>query len=158
MKKPRKQKELKEILLTQGKVALVDADDYEKLSQYKWHAQKDYKSKNCYYARHKKEGILMHHLVIGRPPMGMMTDHIDGNGLNNQKHNLHHVTNRVNQQKRVQCKSSSFPGIHWCKRASRWISRIKINGKSKYLGTFNNELDAFNAYKNAVNALTEDRL
>jgi hypothetical protein len=50
---------MKEIQLTQGKVALVDDDDFDYLSQWKWYAHKP-STRDIYYAvrnRRKIEGV-----------------------------------------------------------------------------------------------------
>jgi len=144
---------MKGITLSKGMTALVDDEDYKSLSMHKWHAQKN----GCYYAmrfiKKDKTLIQMHHAIIGKPPKGKVTDHIDGNGLNNQKANLRHVTPRENQQNRHHPKTSMFPGVNWSKANKKWRSQIRIMGKRKHLGMFDNEIDASNAYKNAVNNL-----
>ena len=148
---------VKEILLTRGMVTLVDDEDYEYLNQVKWFAHPH--GKTAYVHRnipkqenHKRTTIKMHRIIMVPTP-GKEIDHIDGNGLNNQKSNLRLVTHRENGQNRHQKKSSRFPGVCWSKRGKNWIARIKIKGKSKHLGTFNNEEKAFEAYKKAVNEL-----
>lgn len=77
---------MKKIKLTQDKTALVDDDDYEYLSQWKWSLQRGY---NKYYSARYFDGkyIYMHRLIISAKK-GEYVDHIDNNGLNNQKLNL----------------------------------------------------------------------
>ena len=148
---------MKEIFLTQGQVALVDDIDYERLNCFKWCAQKD---KNTFYARRylsKKNGksymIQMHHEILGIPPKGLITDHRDGNGLNDQRENLRFVTYKQNNQNRKNQESSSkYPGVCWYKTTNKWIANIRINGKQKHLGFFADELEAFEAYRKAVEA------
>jgi hypothetical protein len=147
-------KKCREIPLTQGKVAIVDDCDYDMLSRYKWYAHKDY---NKYYAIRRAGGlgnktISMHHIVIGRPPNGLVTDHIDGNGLNNTRNNLRHVTHRVNMQNVNKIgKNSMFLGAY--KEKKKWKSQIIINGTCKYLGTFDTDRDAHEAYMKTFNGL-----
>ena len=140
---------MKEIRLTQGKVAIVNDEDYERLVIHHWFAHFKYKGldgKETFYAwRHipKKENtnrpiLPMHHDIIGKPPNGF---------VNNQKENLRHVTIRQNQQNRNHTKSSRFPGVTWHKRNKKWQAQIEINGEGKYLGIFNMEKNAHNAYK-----------
>ena len=151
---------MKEIVLTQGQVAIVDDDMYEELNRFKWYAQKD---KNTFYARRMKPAvngkrsiIHLHREIIGVPPSGLVTDHRDGNGLNNQRYNLRHVTNRQNSQNlRNIKKTSKYTGIYWNKRDKKWLAQIKINEKMKFLGYFTIEAEAFEAYKQAVEKLGE---
>lgn len=154
---------MKEIQLTQGKVALVDDDLYEKLNQFKWFA---HKGGNTYYVQRnspkingKQRTIFMHHEVIGRPPAGKISDHEDGNGCNNQRYNLRHATSRQNSQnlKNIK-KTSKYPGVSWNKEVTKWAAMIQINGKLKCLGRFTDELAAFEAYKKAVEQLGERML
>jgi hypothetical protein len=152
---------MKEIPLTQGKVALVDDEDYEWLNQWKWCA---YKNKNTFYAaRHtktengKQTMIRMHIEVIGKRE-GLITDHINGNGLENRRENLRHVTRRQNGQNRHDERSSKHPGVSWYKRDKNWQATIQVNGKRKHLGYFSNEADAFRAYCSAVKSLGESML
>ena len=146
---------MKEIPLTQGKIAVVDDEDYERLSQNKWHTHGSgywfgVGRKNKSYG---PDVILMHREVIGNPPPGMEIDHINGNPFDNRKENLRYVTHRQNMQNRHCKKSSIFPGVSAHK--NKWVSFIRINGKSKYLGIFRDEIKAFCAYKRAVERLGE---
>jgi hypothetical protein len=138
----------------------IDDENYERLSRHKWHV---HKSRKTFYARRcssaingKCHIILMHHEIIGWPLQGFVGDHEDGNGLNNQRHNLRHVTLRQNAQNRKNIvKSSKYPGVTWNKSRKKWMAKITIKGINQYLGRFMNELEAFNAYKQAVKAIGE---
>jgi len=147
----------KEIPLTQGKVAMVDDEDFPNLICHKWYAHEAYYRKGLFYAvrsvHNPDKQIMMHHAIIGKPKSGMVTDHRDGDGLNNQRHNLRHVSPRINQQNRHAPKMySAYPGVSRFKNGN-WVSQLKINGKSKYLGTFELEKEAYTAYCDAVKEL-----
>ena len=153
---------MKEIILTQGQVALVDDEDYEWLNYHGWYATK---FKNTFYAGRTVPGeirrqkmIKMHHAILGKPPKGFETDHEDGNGLNNQRENLRFVTRRQNTQNRKNAKkkTSLFPGVSWHDPTGKWIARIWIDGKQNYLGLFASEQTAFNTYKTVVESLGEE--
>lgn len=149
---------MKEIPLTQGKVALVDDEDFERLSQWKWYARKD--GSTLYAVRNapgpERGTILMHREVLGDVPGEMDIDHVDGDGLNNQKANLRIITHRQNCQNLHIQKSSKYPGVCWHKRARKWQAQVGIDGKIKYLGLYETENDAFEAYRMAVYNLGED--
>ena len=151
---------MKEIQLTQGQVALVDDENFERLNQFKWHAVKGkkiiYARRNSITINGKQHGIYMHHEIIGRPPKGFEVDHRNGQGLNNQQYNLRFVTRRQNQQNlHNKSKGSRFPGVYWHKRLKKWKSQIEINGHRKHLGYFVNEFEAFDAYGQAINDIGE---
>jgi len=139
---------MKEIQLTQGKVALVDDEDFEYLNQFKWNA---YKKNNVFYTSRytgKVNGkhiyIYMHWDVMDRK----WIDHVDHDGLNNQRSNLRPCTsqqNMMNGRKRNVITSSKFKGVCWFKRKSKWIAFIKKE-KQIHLGYFNNEIEAAKAY------------
>ena len=102
----------------------------------------------------KQKTQYIHWDVIGRPEKGMVTDHIDGNPLNNQKDNLRICSVRENAQNyrhktNTRKYSSKYPGVHWHKENEKWMAYITINKKIKYLGYFLNEQDAAQAYKKA---------
>lgn len=152
---------VKKILLTQGKFALVDDEDYKMLNQFRWYAHKakGIKSRKVFYVHRKKDKktILMHRFILDAPK-GFQVDHINGNGLDNRKSNLRIVTSRQNQQNRqVNC-TSKYPGVCWSLSAKKWMVDIKIKGKKKYLGYFKTEKEAFQAYKSAVHELTGEKL
>ena len=90
---------MKEIVLTQGKVALVDDEDHEYLNQFKWCAANNGGTfyairKACYDGKWITER--MHRVLFDIPP-GKEIDHIDHNGLNNQRSNLRIVTRQQNK-------------------------------------------------------------
>lgn len=139
----------KEISLTQGKVALVDDEDFDYLSQYKWCAHKG--RNNIFYAvrnvRNKKGATMfkMHSVIIGTPS-GMDTDHINGDGLDNRKTNLRVVTRRQNIQNLHIPKSSKYPGVTWNKNTRKWRALIRISDRLCHLGLFTDEDEAAEAY------------
>lgn len=145
---------MKEIKLTQGLVAMVDDEDYEKLNQFKWQAKT-----NCsvYYAKRRAPGpkrisetIWMHRDVLGTPPAGMEIDHIDGNGLNNQKKNLRFCTHKENMQNQHGIRptnTSGVPGVSRHKQTGKWRAQIQKDNKFYHLGLFDNKEDAIEAIK-----------
>lgn len=150
---------MREIELTQGLYALVDDEDYEELNKFKWHAVK---FRNSYYAARsvtlpngKTRKLLMHQQIIGKKD-GYVIDHINGNGLDNRRCNLRHVTIRQNGQNLHIKKSSIYPGVNWHKNDKKWEAKIAIDGKRKHLGSFDNEEDAFRAYCKALETINED--
>lgn len=150
---------MKEIVLTQGKVALVDDEDFERLNQYKWTAVK---SKAGWYAQRKlkvknKNGYLikikMHRQILGLGTLKedkILVDHKDHNGLNNQKSNLRQATSLQNG---ANCRNrtdglSKYKGVNL--RGATWVARIGVNNQRIYLGSYKTEREAALAYNEAA--------
>jgi len=147
----------REISLTQGRVAVLDDCDYEYLSRWKWYAMKN---KNAFYAVRNvlattgRTLVLMHREIL-KPPDGVPCDHIDGDGLNNQRANLRICTNTQNayNQRPLAGYTSCFKGVHRTGDRRKWQALIRNAGKRIYLGRFANERDAARAYDRATHAL-----
>lgn len=146
---------MKEIQLTQDKVALVDDCDFERLNRFKWCAWSSgrtfYAVRNLYQAGQRVSTIRMHRLILNTPD-NMETDHWDGNGLHNWRNNLRVCTGQQNQRNRkprIGC-SSNYKGVYWDKRSQKWSSRIFFDEKRKHLGYFISEFKAACAYDKAA--------
>jgi hypothetical protein len=143
---------MKEITLTQGKVALVDDDTYEYLNQFKWFAHKN--NSGPFYAVRtdrtsgKQIKICMHRLIMGISDPKILVDHKDRDGLNNQRYNLRMANKSQNNANRRARRngSSKYLGVCWDKREKKWRVQIKKNGIIKHVGMFSNEDDAALAY------------
>ena len=138
---------MKKIQLTQNKYTIVDDEDYDYLNQWNWCSKKNI---NIYYAIRTvlNKRIYMHRIIIN-PTDNMYIDHINRNGLDNRKENL-----RICNKSQNACNStiprhntSGIKGVCWDKSCNKWLSRIKINGKQKHLGRFNNKLEAREVYR-----------
>ena len=148
----------KEIPLTQGQVTIVYDEDYEWLNQWKWYAFRDKKLQDFYAVRGEQNRTVFMHREIMNTPKGMMTDHINNNPLDNRRENLRIVTNRQNQQNRHNKGTSKYPGVCWNVKDKQWRAKIKINGITKHLGQFNDEIDAAKAYEQACRELVGEEL
>ncbi len=137
----------KTLELTYGKFAIVDAEDYEWLNRYKWHAVQE--GRGWYAKTLRRDGmpLAMHRLIAGAPK-GLFVDHIDHNGLNNQKTNLRLCTNQQNQQNRKPNRggTSKYKGVYWHKQHKKYRASICHNKKRLHLGYFKDEIDAAKAY------------
>lgn len=143
------------IPLTQEKFALIDDEDFELVSQYKWCA---YFSGGNWYARsnaqinYKRVTLKLHTLVLGKILQKVEIDHVNRDGLDNRKENLRvctHQENSCNRRKRVG--KSQFKGVQLFKgRKKKWMAQIGANQKKKFLGYFENEIDAAKAYNKAA--------
>jgi hypothetical protein len=146
---------MKEIPLSQGKVALVDDDIYDVIGHLKWYANFQH---GTWYALTclKKKNVTMHHCVMGFPLNRMKIDHIDGNGLNNQKNNLRIVTNRNNTLNRKLHREGRLPGCYMTTRKSGdkiliyWLARMRIGKNRINLGYYKTEQEAHEAYLNEL--------
>ena len=148
---------MKEIPLTQGQVAIVDDEDFERLIQYSWHTVNKRGIPKYATARINKRNILMHREIC-QTPKGMETDHINHNGLDNRKSNLRICTTSQNAQNRLKDKRniSGYKGVGKCisKRCSyEWRAEIKIDGKKIHLGLFHDPQKAAIAYDKAARKL-----
>lgn len=146
---------MKEIQLTKGYVAMVDDEDYDNISIFKWHSDvklyKDGTVRRVYAMRkNNKKSLYMHRSILGYSG-DMKVDHVDGNGINNMRSNLRvcsHTENLRNQH--VTTGSSMFKGVSWKKCARKWGAQIVVNKHAKHLGNFDSELDAARAYDAAA--------
>lgn len=147
---------MKQILLTQNQVALVDDEDYEYLNQWRWYA---HRIGNLFYAKRKcfcplieqYWTIHMHRMVI-KADNGQIVDHVDHNGLNNQKSNLRLCTTSQNQQncRHHRNSMSSYKGVRWHKKGKKWETYITKEGKQYYFGLYDLEIEAAKAYDEAA--------
>lgn len=147
----------KEIHLSQGKVAIVDDSDYELVSQYKWTTMHT-PGRKTWYAYHSDwnkgnpRSIILHCFLMSAPK-GTEVDHIDGDGLNCQRHNLRMATrseNSHNVDKRCD-NTSGYKGVMTNKR--RWRFSIQSHGRRITKGGFKTAEDAARAYDAAAKIL-----
>jgi hypothetical protein len=124
---------MKEIKLRGGNVALVDDEDFEYLNKFKWSLHRTNK-KYFYAERYVNLKTLSMHKFIMKTPKGMVVDHIDHNGLNNQKINLRNCLLQQNFLNRKASSSTGYLGVY--KSGKKYIAQKIINGKVKHLGTF----------------------
>lgn len=142
---------MKQIILTKGKVALVDDADYDWLNQWKWYASK---GGNTFYAVRgvrngdKMKFILMHREVLGIIDNEIVGDHKDHDGLNNQRENLRCATRLQNSSNMVGYKNSTskYLGVSWSKTNKKWHSQLVHNGKKYSIGFFEDERKAAIAF------------
>ena len=147
---------MKRIPLSQELFALVDDNDYTRVSKYRWWAVKQGKT---YYAhRHITKAAYRYtrqtmHRFIMRPGSKEVVDHIDRDGLNNTRANLRiatHAQNHRNAPANVN-NSSGFKGVHKRKNSIKWIAQIRdTSGRRVYLGDYFTPEDAARAYDAAA--------
>jgi hypothetical protein len=143
---------LKEIKLTQDRVAIVGDEDYERLNQHTWCAIRD---RHTYYAHRKTRidgkmvGIMMHREILGLSPCdGILSDHKNRNGLDNQRENLRTTTYSHNAHNCHLRKdnTSGFRGVNWHKDTGQWVAKICIGRKIIQNGYYHDKVDAALAY------------
>ena len=143
-----------EIPLTQGRVAIVDRADLDKLAGLTWRAV-------ClnghWYAQTSIPGVeqpVFMHRYLTDCPAGKLVDHADGDGLNNRRANMRvctHTENMWNQRAQATGrKVSRFKGVTWKPRGKPWAAAIQQRGERLYIGSYRTEEEAARAYDAAA--------
>lgn len=145
---------MRKIKLTQGKYAIVDDEDYERVSQYKWYANRI--GSNIYAVRSEggrvnRKFIFLHRFIIDAPKNSMV-DHINRNGLDCRRENLRFATKSQNMRNRGPNanNSSGFKGVSWDGKRRKWQANITIQGKQIGLGRYETAREAAHAYDDAA--------
>jgi hypothetical protein len=144
---------MKEITLNKGKIALIDDEDYERLSLHVWTAckiRKNWYAVRTYGPRKHRTYIYMHREVLNLGVGDPRCDHRDGKGLNNQKNNLRTATNQQNLCNRPKQSNNTagYKGLVLTKGG--YQVRIQHEGKNIYLGRFDDVTKAARAYDKAA--------
>jgi hypothetical protein len=150
---------MKTIPLTRGQFALVDDEDFERVSKLKWYALKCIRDGQvCWYGARTRPGhrtMLLHRFVMDAPS-GVKVDHKDGNGLDCRRHNLRLCTNAQNSANSSKKKgTSSYKGVYLDKDGpakNRWVASIMANNTYTWLGRHETEEEAARAYDSAARA------
>jgi len=143
---------MKTINLSKGKQAIVDDEDFDYLSQWKWcvnSAGYAVRGVHHYENGKRKTTLILMHRIINETPDGFYTDHADGNPLNNARSNLRNATKGENQRnmKLRKDSSSGVKGVQ--KNGKNWMAGIRVGGKRLHLGTYTSKELASQAYNEA---------
>lgn len=141
---------MKKLELNNGAVTLVDDEDFNFLKQWNWYLVKSKNNKIQYAIRRglmfgKRKTVALHRLIMGLPK-NKQIDHINGNGLDNQRKNLRLATHSENQRNKKGHNKTGYKGVEFVKRLGKWRSRIYVNKKNLHLGLFGSLEDAAGAY------------
>lgn len=143
---------MKYITLSQDRQTIVDDEDYEELSKYKWHTA------NGYVVRHvsSKPDIREYmHRAVNKTPVGLVTDHINGDKLDNRRSNLRAATvsqNGANTLKRRSYGNFS-KGVSLHRKTGLWRARLQVKGKPVMCKYFKTPEEARVAYQQAAKKL-----
>lgn len=149
---------MKKIPLTRGLFALVDDEDYERVMQFNWCVSK--KGPDCWHAVR----WVSKSSVADKPRRQSMAEYILGsekchyihrnhNYLDNRRCNLAGATRSevTTRRRKTKAKTSSkYKGVSWDTSRSCWEARVKSKGKIYFLGRFNSEEQAADAYDKAA--------
>lgn len=138
--------------LGKGKVVIIDDIDFEKIKKYLWYWL-PYKKHGYAWAKVNKKTLLLHRFILNTPKK-MVTDHKNGNGLDNRRENIRICTmseNLIYKGKLIN-NTTGYKGVYHEKRSKRnpWFVRLMVKGKLYCLGCYKTKTDAALAYNKAA--------
>ncbi len=157
---------MKYIDLIGGRHAVIDDEDFDVVSKYKWRLHCTKIGTNWFYARtciytpiKNYKYIYLHRLVMNFPQKGIQVDHINGNKLDCRKANLRLATNAENSRNSVKPinNTSGYKGV-WKRtdnlnRKKMWVANVIINKKKYSMGCFYTAKEAALAYDKKASEL-----
>lgn len=141
-----------EVPLSPEGTTLIDADDFEKLRDYRFYRVGHKNFKYVSIRKKKTSGITMLHRHLLNAPAHLQVDHINGNSLDNRQANLRLCTRLDNCRNRAKRFDSTSPykGVLWNKQNKNWRVRIRVNWKPIEVGSFKTAEEAARAYNEAA--------
>lgn len=143
---------MREVPLTRGAVALVDDEDFERVNKLKWqlatngYAMKSIRVKSTPDSRTKDAlvSVYMHRFILNAPA-DLDVDHLDGNKINNQRHNIQLCTARENAVNWKRSNITNYRGVY--ENKSRFGAKLWLpGGPGVYVGTYDSPEEAAIAY------------
>lgn len=135
------------VALTRGMFALVDEEDYARVSARPW-------TFGVGKGDAVSRGERLHRFIVSAAT-DVMIDHRSGDRLDNRRANLRaasaseNVRNAV-KRKRKGAASSRFKGVWWSVNGSNWQASIRAGKLRTWLGEFASEEAAARAYDDAA--------
>ena len=142
------------LVLPSGHVTVLDAADLPLIEPYRWFLKRSNGGKLYVYGyrvgEHKNRRKSMHTVLLDAGPLEV--DHINGDGLDNRRSNLRAVTHAQNLHNACGRSGSTSPykGVCWNSQKSKWLAKIKVDGKTRHLGFHTDPWDAAQAYNDAA--------
>lgn len=136
--------------LSGGYHTLIDAEDYERVSQFKWSVARP--GWGGFYGVRVDQGrrVYLHRYILDARP-GQTVDHISGDGLDNRKANLRlcSATENARNRRPNRRNRTGFKGVTW-RSENNFQARIRVHGKQYNLGRFATPEEAARAYDQAA--------
>lgn len=131
------------------KEILIDDEDWTLVSNHNWCVRKIHKTFYAFTTTRKP--FSMHRLILGAKK-GEIVDHIDRNGLNNQRTNIRICNTSKNAVNALYPKrtTTNYRGVWKNEKKNRWHSRIRTSEGRLYLGSFLTAEEAAIAYNKAA--------
>jgi len=148
---------VKHLPLPHNRVAQVDDEDYPQVCSYTW-VVNGHGYVVSFPEGNDRGRILSLHRFLLYPDPGQHVDHINGDKLDNTRANLRLVSARTNiwNKPPTTRQSSAYKGVHWHAPQGRYVARITVNGKRRYLGYFTDPTFAAQVYDAAVARWRDD--
>jgi hypothetical protein len=130
------------IALSRGEYAIVDAVDYDWLSQWKWTYSSGY-ARRTVQENGKEIRVYMHRQILN-PLSCFLVDHINRNKLDNRKSNLrlsNKSLNAANSKVRID-NTSGFKGVAYNSDLKKWVAKLN----RQHIGVFYSKEEAALAY------------
>ncbi len=139
-------------LINSDLVAIVDEDDYARVSKCRWYVGYIGRGKRPYVFTgdnrnsNSNRRRSLHHLICNAP----FVAHKNRDGLDNRKENLRPCTLAQNNMNRRPQNGKRFKGFYFDKNRKRYRACISVNNRTVHLGLFDDEIDAARAYDAAA--------
>ncbi len=137
-----------EMSISKKYITTFDIEDYSIVSKYRWYIINNHSSTNQYaHTNINNKTVRLHRYILDISSPNILVDHIDGNGLNNSKHNLRicttHSHNNANSF-RTKSNVTGYQGVNIS--GNKFTAVIKYMNKKIHIGTFNSPELAHKAY------------